>query len=365
MASDVPQARTGVREFTEMAYEGAGLPIAVLSASMPLQIVLSLRALGYETHVFQPSEVALIEGGPCALVVVDAEGLDAPPLMRALRGFCRHESTPLLLVASGKAPAQRREALEAGASDMIERPLDPLELQVRARNLIDLGLARRESQRAASLLRMRMAEVEAAARERERETIHRLMLAAEFRDDQAADHLTRVAGCSIAIAEGLGLSEDEANDIALASTMHDIGKISVPDRVLLKAGPLDAEEQEEIRQHTVRGHMMLAGSPSQLLQLAAQIALSHHERWDGKGYPHRLAGEAIPLAGRIVAVADVFDALVSERAYKKGWPLEKARDHLIANAGSHFDPVCVDAFLSRWEDVVLLMRERPSTYKAA
>lgn len=343
----------------------ATAPIVVLSAAMPLQIVLSLRPLGYETHVLQLSETLLLEGGACSLIVVDGENLDAAPLIRAVRTYVGHVATPILLVMAADARTARQEAMEAGATDVIARPLEILDLQVRTRNLIDLGLARRDSERAETLLRLRTAEVEAAARERERETIHRLMLAAEYRDDQAADHLTRVAGCTIAIAEGLGLSEDEANDIALASTMHDIGKISVPDRVLLKAGPLDAEEQDEIRQHTVRGHRMLEGSSSQLLQLAAQIALSHHERWDGKGYPHRLSGDAIPLPGRIVAVADVFDALVSERAYKKGWPLEKARDHLVANAGSHFDPACVRAFLSRWDDVVALMRDRPSHYKAA
>lgn len=348
-----------------MATQDATAPIAILSATMPLQIVLSLRPLGHETRVLALSETALLEDVAWALIVVDGEAADAPALVQAVRALAGRASTPILLVTEAEARPLRREALKAGATDLIGRPLDPLELQMRARTLIELSRARIEAERARALLRVRMVEVETAARERERETIHRLMLAAEFRDDQAADHLTRVAGCTIAIAEGLGLSEDEANDIALASTMHDIGKISVPDRVLMKAGPLDEAEQDEIRQHTVRGHRMLQGSSSHLLQLAAQIALSHHERWDGKGYPGQLAGEAIPLPGRIVAVADVFDALVSERPYKKGWPLEKAREHLVTNSGAHFDPVCVEAFLSRWDDIVALMQDRPSRYRAA
>lgn len=348
-----------------MPYDGASPAIAILSAARPLPILSSLELLGCDLRVVAPEEAPTLDGRALAAAVVDGEGLDEIAAIRALRVLLAEAQTPILLVSAGDPDAVLRAALEAGARDVVARDAVPLELRMRVANLVELGLARREAEQAGREVRLRLRQFALDARERERETIHRLMLAAECRDEQAADHLTRVAGCTIAIAEGLGLSEEEADDIALASTMHDIGKISVPDRVLLKAGPLTPEEQEEIRQHTVQGHRMLHGSASHLLQRAAEIALSHHERWDGKGYPQGLSGEAIPLAGRIVAVADVFDALVSERAYKKGWPFEKARAHLVAGSGTHFDPACVAAFLSRWDDIVLLMRERPSTYRAA
>jgi len=143
----------------------------------------------------------------------------------------------------------------------------------------------------------------------------------------------------------------DARQLCLAATMHDVGKIAVPDAILLKPGALTSEERREMEQHADRGRRILGGSDSPVMRLAAEIAGSHHERWDGTGYPYRLKGEAIPLSGRIVAVADVFDALTTQRPYKPAWSPEHARVFLQENAGSHFDPAIVAAFLSRWADV--------------
>lgn len=187
--------------------------------------------------------------------------------------------------------------------------------------------------------------------DREKEIIERLGRAGEMRDDQTGEHVVRVAKLSRIIATELCLAPAFVDDLCRASPMHDVGKIGVRDVILHKPGPLSPEERCEMELHARAGADILAGSSSELVQLAAEIALTHHEKWDGTGYPNKLAGESIPLVGRITAVADVCDALLSERPYKRPWPLDRVRDLLIREAGTHFDPNCVNAILSRWSDL--------------
>ena len=175
----------------------------------------------------------------------------------------------------------------------------------------------------------------------------RLARAAEYRDTDTGDHVARVALLARSIAVGLGCDPAWCDDLELASTMHDVGKIAVPDSLLLKPGRLSPEERAIIRRHTDFGYGILENSASAVIALAAEIALTHHERWDGQGYPRGLGGTDIPLSGRIVAVADVFDALVSDRPYKRAWSVEDTLDYIRTNAGSQFDPSCVAAFLDR------------------
>lgn len=186
---------------------------------------------------------------------------------------------------------------------------------------------------------------------REKEIIERLGRAGEMRDDQTGQHVVRVARISRLIAEELALPAAFVEDLCRASPMHDVGKIAIADAILHKPGALDPAERSAMEEHARRGHEILAGSASELVQLAAEIALSHHERWDGRGYPNKLAGAAIPLSGRITAVADVCDALLSERPYKTPWPLARVRELLAREAGAHFDPTCVDALLARWDEL--------------
>ncbi len=186
---------------------------------------------------------------------------------------------------------------------------------------------------------------------REEEVIVRLSRAAEKRDDQTGEHIVRVAKLCWLIADALGLDPKWSHDLYRASPMHDIGKIGVRDSILFKPGRLDDEERLEMEMHAEFGFKILRDSNSELIQLAAEIALSHHERWDGAGYPRKLKEHHIPLSGRITAVADVCDALTSERPYKKAWPLDAVKAHLLENRGSHFDPACVDALVKRWSDV--------------
>ncbi len=189
------------------------------------------------------------------------------------------------------------------------------------------------------------------------ETVWRLARAAEFRDTDTGSHVKRVAHYAEALALAAGLPEDEAQRIRLASPMHDVGKVGVADAILKKAGPLNAEERKEIERHTLYGAAILAGSQVPLLQLSREIALTHHERWDGKGYPNGLRREEIPLSGRITAVADVFDALTSWRCYKNAMPAEEACAILRRGAGTHFDPVLVETFLEILPQI-LAIRDR-------
>lgn len=204
----------------------------------------------------------------------------------------------------------------------------------------------------AEILRLRTGELEDLVRGRtydleeyQLEAFQRLAVIAEFRDTDTGEHTVRVGDMSRQIAAELGEGDEFADRLRLAGRLHDIGKVAVPDAILLKAGPLTSAEFEVMKTHTTVGAEILSGSSSPLIQLAAEVALNHHERWDGTGYPSGLMGEAIPVSGRIVAVADVYDALISERPYKRAWSRVEATRYIIASSGSHFEPRLVDAFL--------------------
>lgn len=191
---------------------------------------------------------------------------------------------------------------------------------------------------------------------RDIETIVRLTRAAEFRDDVTGMHVIRVGYMCEAVGRTAGLSDEECKRLLLAAPMHDIGKVATPDRILLKPGPLTSSELEVMRQHTIAGYEILKDSQSPMLQCAAEIALSHHERFDGQGYPQRLSGTNIPFSGRLCSVVDVFDALTSVRPYKPAWPLEKALDALNSDSGTHFDPEVVNLFHKTYERIMEIRR---------
>jgi CHASE2 domain-containing sensor protein len=196
------------------------------------------------------------------------------------------------------------------------------------------------------VLDARVRERTAELHDAQLEIVRRLALAAESRDEETGDHIDRISGLCYELGRAIGLDEDEAELLRHASVLHDVGKIGIPDRILLKPGKLDPDEWEIMKTHAQIGASILAGSDTPLLQAAEEIALSHHERWDGSGYPRGHAGEAIPLNGRICAICDVFDALLSERPYKRAWPRDEALAEIRRQSGSHFDPELVDAFLA-------------------
>lgn len=288
------------------------------------------------------------------LMLVDhmMPGLDGVSMIGILRDDPRFVDVPIVMVTANRLDELRVDALERGATDIIEKPVRVAELKARVRNLLALRRSQCLLRDRAALLVEEVAQATADIRDREIELVVRLCRAAEFRDPETGAHIDRMARYSELIAVALGLDRAFCRDIRLAAPMHDMGKIGIPDMILLKPGRLNDVELQLMRQHAVIGHSILAGSRAPLMQLGACIALSHHEKWDGSGYPNGTAGTGIPLAGRIVAVADVFDALTSARPYKQAWSPEHARKAIEEGRGVHFDPACVDAFVQCWDDVM-------------
>ncbi len=271
--------------------------------------------------------------------------------IKKVRTFPDCESVPVMMITVVSEKSVRYEALEAGATAFLTRPIDQIECRTSCRNLLKIQEQQSIIQDKADWLARQVDVATQQIVARERETLLRLGRAGEYRDEDTGNHVLRMAKYSRIIAEELGLAEIECEDIEYAAPMHDIGKIGIPDQILLKPGKLNKSEWEIMQRHTVMGHNILTNSQSRYIQLGSVIALNHHEKFDGSGYPSGLKGREIPLVARIVAVADVFDALVTERPYKKAWATEEALNLLKQQSGKHFDPQCVDAFFDRLDDI--------------
>jgi putative two-component system response regulator len=268
---------------------------------------------------------------------------------------------PVIVLTADVTSESKRAALSLGARDFLIKPFDPEEVRLRARNLLEMRLLQCDQKRYAARLEEGVRQRTRHLEQARLEILQRLALAAEYRDDDTGEHTVRVAHTSSRLAEALGMSSAEVGEIALAAPLHDIGKIALPDSILLKPGALTPDEFERMKSHVSVGADILAGSSSALLHVAELIAATHHERWDGTGYPHGLRGDQIPLVGRIVAVADVFDALTHRRPYKEPWPLERAVAEIVASAGTHFDPRVVEAFAGLDHRDLLQPRSRENT----
>ena len=310
--------------------------------------------------------------------------MDGFETVRHIRSHPTYKDMPIIMATALTEKQDRLHAVRVGANDFIAKPVDKLELRVRT----DAQLKIKESHDA---LKRHEAELEETVRlrtmdlrqaletlvhtqkrthEAHLDTIHRLAIAAEFKDEQTAAHIDRVSHYCALVARGLGLPAQEVEIIRRASPMHDVGKIGIPDAILNKPGRLTPEERAVMEQHTIIGARILGGSASELLQAGEVVALSHHEKWDGSGYPNRLSGHAIPLYGRICAVADVFDALLSKRAYKDAYPMDQVYAMLQQGRGSHFDPQVLDVFLAHTEEVLAIQQQyqdahRPSLLEVA
>ncbi len=314
-----------------------------------------------EVHTFDDPSTALAwcRNHDLDVLITDYEmpEMNGLSLLRALRAHPRTRDVPMMMITALDDRDIRYKALETGANDYLTKPLDAPEVRARVRNMLAVSDGQRALQRRLDHLAREVRLATASIAEREREIVLRLSRAAEFRDVETGSHIMRIAHFSDHIARALGQNETECEQIFLASPMHDVGKIGIPDNILLKPGRFSEGEFTIMQQHTVIGHRILSGSQSELLQLAAGIALSHHERFDGTGYPHQRKGDDIPLAGRIVAVADVFDALLSRRPYKRAWTLDEALAMIREGRGAQFDPECVDAFMLALPQI-LTTRER-------
>ncbi|TAV49955.1 HD domain-containing phosphohydrolase [Rhizobium leguminosarum] len=304
----------------------------VESFTNPLEALARCREVGFD--------VVLVD-----YLMPEMNGIE---MIRRLRRQPGYEDVPVVMITSQAKRAVRLEALEAGATDFLAKPFDPLELQARVLNLMALHKAQLALADRAKSLDMAFRHATEQADMREQEIIWCLAQAMASRDGNTGDHIERVANIAELIAEGLGLDRIQRRNIYLAAPLHDIGKIAIPDAILQKPGKLERHEIERMREHVPIGVAILANSSAELSRVATAIIAGHHEKWDGTGYPKGLSGDAIPIEARIVAVADVFEALCSDRPYKQAWPIERAYEEIIACSGSHFDPACVAAFRRRW-----------------
>jgi two-component system response regulator RpfG len=266
--------------------------------------------------------------------------------VRLLKTLPQYESVPVIMITIKKDAETRYAALDAGVADFLSKPVDVYECTARCKNLLTMQQQHIALQNRTNLYESLVKAATAEIRAREKETLMRLARAGEHKDYDTAMHLQRMSLYSRALAEAIGLSEEEAEVIELSAPLHDIGKIGIPDSILLKKGPLDDLELKAMRKHPLIGYEILQDSPSKYLQKGSEIALAHHERYDGTGYPFALKGEEIPLSARIVAVADVFDALTSVRPYKEAWGVDKALEYVSEESGKHFDPELASVMLS-------------------
>jgi two-component system response regulator RpfG len=301
-------------------------------------------------HAFSDPTLALAwaEHNTCDLLITDLlmPQLSGSTLIRWFRALPHCGDVPIMVVSVAEDRQRRVAALRAGATDFLHKPVDATEFEARCKNL----LRHRENHLLLSdralWLEKRVKQSVADIESRELDGMLRLARVGELRENFRGQHVQRVGEYAALLARELDQPEEFCRLIKYAAPLHDLGKIGIPDSILLKRGRLTDDEWETMKRHTQLGFDILADSPAPAMQLAATIALNHHEKFDGTGYPAGVSGEDIPLAARIVALVDVFDALVSPRVYKSKWPLPKAVEHLKANSARTFDPDCVTTFLS-------------------
>ncbi len=312
-----------------------------------LEMLLTRAGYASVTGLTDPRQVVpLYEQNPFDLILLDIRmphmsGFD---VMAALRQVVRDDYLPILVLTAQTDMETRLKALELGAKDFVNKPFDQAEVLNRIANMLEVRALYNERRRQNEVLEGRVRERTAELEETRLEVIRRLARAGEYRDNETGMHVVRMSKYCERMALGAGLGERFARHILVASPMHDVGKIGIPDNILLKPGKLDPEERRIMETHVIIGADIIGDHPAPELKMARNVAMTHHEKWNGNGYPNRLKGDKIPIEGRICAISDVFDALTSERPYKKGWPLDKAIAFVRENAGSHFDPDLVAVF---------------------
>lgn len=327
-----------------------------------------LIPLGYSISLSENGKDALEKIGEAEpdLILLDImmPVMDGYQLADYLKKSKKYHTIPIVMVTALNEVEDRVKALEAGADDFLNKPVDKIELEARVKSLLkvkayndymqdyqnklETAVARRTKQLRETLEKLKMASLD---------TIYCLSRAAEFRDEETGSHIQRMSQYSAAIARKMGLSSTEVDIILYAAPMHDIGKIGIPDSILLKPGKLTPDEWKIMKQHTVIGASIVENSDAEFLKLARIIALTHHEKWDGSGYPKGIEGDKIYIVGRITAIADVFDALACKRPYKEPYGINESLTIIKESSGSHFDPSIVKVFLSI-EDEILAIKDK-------
>jgi putative two-component system response regulator len=327
-----------------------------------------VRGFGYDVELAADGIEAIAKVGlGVDLVLTDGHmpNMDGFDVARRIRQSKRSDELPIVMVTSLEARQDRLRAYEAGINDFINKPVDHTELRLRLKWLLELKSAQDQLrnhrrnledtvERRTTDLRHALEEVTRAQRmvqEGHLDTIRRLTVAAEYKDHDTAGHIERIGRYSQVVGQAMHLSPGLVDLMLHAAPMHDVGKLGIPDNILLKAGPLDVEERRIMNTHTTIGAQILAGSTSPVIQMGERVALAHHEKWNGQGYPNGLAGEEIPIEARICAVVDFFDALAMDRPYRKAVPKDEVVRMILASAGTHFDPSVVEIFVDVRADI--------------
>ena len=293
------------------------------------------------------------------LILLDIKmpGFSGFDVMNALRPLETESYLPILVLTAQLDTETRLKAIKAGAKDFVNKPFIMEEMLARINNLLEVRLLHNSVCGEKKSLETQVVESSQELRQYQVEIIHRLARAAEYRDNETGMHVIRISKLCERLARGLGLNDHDCHLIRHASPMHDIGKIGIPDHILLKPGKLTREEWAVMKTHANIGALILSGSDSEFLQLAEIIAGSHHERWDGSGYPKGLKGEEIPLMARIVTVCDVFDALTSDRPYKKPWSIEDTIAEMESQSGKLFDPHVLRVFIILLSEMIAISQQ--------
>lgn len=339
----VQESRTSLWE-AEILIIGEGVDAAQLLEE-------PLRRAGYTRlrNTSDPLKVMPLSLRPqpdLILLYLPAPSLDSVSLVHLLRSRIPERTyLPILVLAADGGPENKQQTLLAGANDLLTEPFDTTEVLLRVHNLLESRFLHLQLQTQHQRLEKNLRERARAMEQAQLDMLQRLIRTEELRDEDTLEHTHLVGQNSAILASVLGLPKTQIELIRRAAPLHDLGKVAIPDAILLKPGQLTPEEFEVVERHTTIGARILSGGHSEMIKMAEVIARTHHERWDGTGYPHRLKGEVIPLAARIVGVIDVFDALIHNRPYKKAWPVDQAVAEIEQQKGHHFDPKVTDAFL--------------------
>ena len=346
-------------------------PVILVVDDQPQNIELLeayLAPRGYEIVTAANGEEALgkLSGNQIDLILLDVmmPGMDGFEVTRRVRQDDTHRLLPIILITALQEKEDRIKGIEAGCDDFLSKPIDKMELLARVSSLLKVKAyndlvsnyqkeLEAEVARRTEELKQAFEKIKASSLD----TIYRLSMASEYKDADTGAHIKRVSRYSAAVARRMGLAEKTIETILYASPMHDLGKIGIPDQILLKPARLDSAEWKIMKQHTVIGAKILKGSDAEFIRLGEIIAHSHHEKWDGSGYPNCLKGIDIPIAGRITAIADAFDALTSKRPYKEPFSVEKSLAIIRKGKGSHFDPDVVDAFFAIQDEILIIKKE--------
>ena len=336
----------------------------------------ALDSFGYQTITSENGKAALdkINAMLPDLILTDVNMpvMDGYELCQAVKENPASQDIPIILVTAQDDRDSLIRGLSIGADDFLIKPVNLSELQARVRNLLLVKDYRDHMKRYTAELETQVAirtqelnlafeelkDVNVQLRASTLDTIHRLSVAAEYRDADTGNHLWRMSHFAQVIARQMGLPAELVDSILYASPMHDVGKIAMPDNVLLKPGKLTKKEMAIMEQHTLIGERILGGSDNVLLNVASEIAGGHHEWWDGSGYPRGRSGEEIPFTARITTIADVYDALTTKRVYKDAWTADEAFEHIQSQAGSHFDPTCVEGLMAARDEIIELQGAR-------